>query len=113
MLLPTAGGDNQHGALAGQGAFAVAISPTPVTVLADAIGKSVGKHPVYPAFEDRGHGEPPERELQDQNVGPAQFRDLNFDIVRQRVIFEGVLGGRARGQARPWRQGWEIGAIYC
>ena len=41
-----------------------------VAVLADAIGEPVGVHPIDPALEDRRHGEPPERELQDQGVGP-------------------------------------------
>jgi hypothetical protein len=49
-------------------------------MLADTIGEAVGVHPVDPALEDRRHGVPPQRELEDQRVGPQQLVDLCFNI---------------------------------
>jgi hypothetical protein len=40
MLLPAAGGHDQHRTLAGERALAIAVAPAPVAVLANAIGKN-------------------------------------------------------------------------
>jgi len=53
MLLPAAGGHDQHGALARETTLAVAVAPAPVAVLADAVREAVGVDPVDPALQDR------------------------------------------------------------
>ena len=77
---PAAGGDDQHGALAGHAAFAVAIAPVAVGVLADAVGEAIGIDPVDPSLEYRRHREPPQRKLQDERIGPPQLVLLAGDI---------------------------------
>ncbi len=111
MLFPAAGGDDQHGALARQRAFSEAVAPTLIAMLADAIGETIGVHPIDPALEDRRHGVPPERKLQDQGVGPQQILDLSRDIFGQRVGLEGLFGGEDRYESRIRRLRRKIGTI--
>jgi len=49
-------------------------------VLAYTVGEAVGINPIDPALEDGRHREPPERELQDQRIGPAQFVLFGGDV---------------------------------
>ncbi|MCY1235554.1 hypothetical protein D9M72_481760 [compost metagenome] len=92
VRFPSAGGDDQHGALAGEHAFAVAVAPAFVRVLAHAVGKAVGVDALDPAFQDRRHREPPQRELQDHRIGPAQLVLLARDIVALQAVLERVPG---------------------
>ncbi|MNY58512.1 hypothetical protein D3C86_1948550 [compost metagenome] len=80
VRLPSAGSDNQHRAFTGEGAFTITIPPTDVRVFADAIGKSVGIDAFNPAFKDRRHRKPPQRELQDHRIGPQQLFLFQFNI---------------------------------
>ncbi|MNT67881.1 hypothetical protein D3C72_2060550 [compost metagenome] len=80
VRFPAAGGNDQHGTLAGEAALAIAVAPAFVRVLADAVGKTIGVDALDPAFQDGRHREPPQRELQDHRVGPAQFFLLGGDV---------------------------------
>ncbi|MNE43878.1 hypothetical protein D3C80_1380740 [compost metagenome] len=71
VRFPAAGGDQQHGAFAGQIPLTVAIAPVMIAVLAHAVGKTVGIYPVKPAFHDGRHREPPQRKLENHGIGPA------------------------------------------
>ena len=66
-------------------------------MLAHPVGEAVGINPVDPALQDRRHREPPEREGQDQGVGPQQLVLLRDHILRRRAVGERVArcGGHA------------------
>jgi hypothetical protein len=80
-------------------------------VLADAISESVGEHPVDPTLEDGRHGEPPQRELEDQGIGPQELLDLGSDILGQCVGLESLLGGRGRLEPCVRREQREVGTV--
>ena len=54
VLRPSAGGNDQHRPFTRERAFAVAIAPVRIAVLADAVGKPVSVNPINPAFHDGG-----------------------------------------------------------
>lgn len=68
-------------------------------MLADAISEAVSKDPVDPAFEDRRHGEPPEREVKDERVGPDELLDLAPDVAGQCILGKSVTRSRHRLEA--------------
>jgi len=75
--------------------LAVTIAPARIRVLTDAISETVGIYPVDPALEDCRHREPPERELQDQRIRPAQLVLLGRDVRTLPATGErasGILG---------------------
>ncbi|MNI77939.1 hypothetical protein D3C73_1342740 [compost metagenome] len=69
-------------------------------MFANAIRKTIGVHAVHPALEDGRHREPPQRELQDHRVSPAQFFLLGGDVGTLAAGGEGF----ARIQCRMERQ---------
>ncbi len=91
MFRPAAGGDDQHCPLADEGAFPIAIAPVAVAVLADAIGKTPGVYPIDPAFHDRRHREPPQRELKNHRIGPQQLFLLGCDIRALSSLRKGLF----------------------
>ncbi|MNC52471.1 hypothetical protein D3C75_1018190 [compost metagenome] len=90
MRLPTTGGDHQHRALAGHRALAIAVAPMPVGMFAHAIGKTIGIHAIHPTLQDGRHREPPQRELQDDRIGPAQLFLFGGDVGALPAGPEGV-----------------------
>ncbi len=54
------------------------------------VGEAVGHHPVDPALHDSRHAEPPERELQNQEIAPQQLFLLGHHVRRLGAGFLGV-----------------------
>lgn len=99
VRLPAAGGDYQHRPLALHPALAVAVAPVAVGMFADPVGEAAGIDAIDPTLEDRRHAEPPERELQDQRIGPAQLVLLTGDVDALPTVLEGAQGSCGRIEA--------------
>lgn len=111
MFRPASGGDDQHGALARHRPLTVAVAPAAVAVFADTIGEPAGIDAIHPALEDRGHGEPPERELENYRVGPAQLVLLGFHVIRQAALGEFARGRGSHFQALVRWDVREVGVV--
>ncbi len=78
------GGERQHGLAAFEPALVEALA-------ARAVHRAVGEHAVDPAFQDGGHGEPPERKLQDQQLAAQELVDFALDVVAEPLALGGLL----------------------
>ncbi len=102
---PPSGRHHQHRALAGQGSLAITVPPVGVRVLSDAISETAGVHTIHPALEQCRHAEPPERELQDQGIGPEQLVLLPRDVAALRAALESAQGMLRCKEALAGRRG--------
>ncbi len=85
--------DDDQRRLAGEESLPVTERP-PVRCV-QAVGVTLDEDPVEPALEDRGHLEPPQRELDDERVRPVELVLLGPDVGAQRAVAVGALrGGR-------------------
>ena len=74
-----AGRQREQGTLASKHAFLVDSSLS--------VGHPHGKHPVHPALQDGGQTKPPQRELEHQQVAPAQLVHLRLHLRRKPAVF--------------------------
>src|SRR5690606_25097540 len=88
-----AGCDDDERAPSGEAPVAVASGHAELGVEV-AVGEAAGEYPVEPALEDGGRPVPPQRELDDEELGPGELHLLRADVGEEQARRIGLLRER-------------------